>query len=67
MLGKGYSVKSAQLEMNMIAEGYYAVKTVHDMNQNLQVSMPIADFVYDVVYGGKRAKLVVDDLLDQLN
>ena len=67
MLGKGYSVKSAQLEMNMIAEGYYAVKTVHDMNQNLQVSMPIADFVYVVVYGGKRAKLVVDDLLDQLN
>lgn len=67
MLGKGYSVKSAQLEMNMIAEGYYAVKTVHDMNQELKVSMPIADFVYDVVYGGKRAKTVVDDLLNQLN
>lgn len=67
MLGKGYSSKSAQLEMNMIAEGYYAVKTVHDMNQKLQVSMPIADFVYSVVYGGKRAKIVVDDLLDQLN
>ena len=67
MLGKGYSVKSAQLEMNMVAEGYYAVKTVHEMNQKLQVKMPIVDFVHDVVYGGKRAKDVVQDLVDQLN
>jgi glycerol-3-phosphate dehydrogenase (NAD(P)+) len=67
MLGKGYSVKSAQLEMNMVAEGYYAVKTVYEMNQELKVDMPIADFVYSVVYGGKRAKSVVDDLLDKLN
>ncbi len=67
MLGKGYSVKAAQLEMNMVAEGYYAVKTVHDMNKSLNVAMPIADFVYAVVYGKKRAKDVVEDLLDQLN
>lgn len=67
MLGKGYSAKSAQLEMNMIAEGYYAVKTVHDMNKELKVSMPIARFVYDVVYENKRARLIVNDLLDKLN
>lgn len=67
MLGKGYSVSSAQLEMNMIAEGYYAVKTVYEMNQELNVSMPIVDFVYDVVYGGKRAKDAVQILVDQLN
>ncbi|MFT5725795.1 MAG: glycerol-3-phosphate dehydrogenase (NAD(P)+), partial [Bacteroidia bacterium] len=57
----------AQLEMNMIAEGYYAVKTVHDMNKELKVSMPIARFVYDVVYENKRARLIVNDLLDKLN
>ncbi|MCO4818490.1 MAG: NAD(P)H-dependent glycerol-3-phosphate dehydrogenase [Bacteroidetes bacterium] len=67
MLGKGYSVKSAQLEMNMVAEGYYAVKTVHDMNQSLQVDMPLADFVYEVVYNGKRAKSVIENLLNALN
>ncbi len=67
MLGKGYSVKSAQLEMNMIAEGYYAVKTIWEMNQELKISMPIVDFVYQIVYGGKRAKDVVDDLLISLN
>lgn len=67
MLGKGYSVKAAQLEMNMVAEGYYAVKTVHEMNESLKVQMPIADFVYAVVYGEKRAKDVVEDLLNQLN
>jgi glycerol-3-phosphate dehydrogenase (NAD(P)+) len=67
MLGKGYSVKSAQLEMNMVAEGYYAVKTVHDMNEELKVSMPIADFVYDVVYGGQKARFIIDKLLDKLN
>jgi len=67
MLGRGYSVKSAQLEMNMIAEGYYAVKTVFEMNQKLGVEMPIVDFVHAVVYGGKRAKDVVLDLVDRLN
>ncbi len=67
MLGKGYSVKSAQLEMNMVAEGYYAVKTVHDMNQKLGVDMPLADFVYEVVYNGKRAKSVIEKLLNALN
>ena len=67
MLGKGYSVKSAQLEMNMVAEGYYAVKTVHEMNTTLNVEMPLADFVYEVVYNGKRAKTVVENLLNALN
>ena len=50
MLGKGYSVKMAQLEMNMIAEGYYAVKCVHEINQKYKVDMPIADAVYNIVY-----------------
>jgi glycerol-3-phosphate dehydrogenase (NAD(P)+) len=50
MLGKGYSVKMAQLEMNMIAEGYYAVKCVHEINQKHRVDMPIVNAVYNIVY-----------------
>ncbi len=50
MVGRGYSVKSAQLEMNMIAEGYYAVKSIHELNRRLQVHMPITTAVYNVLY-----------------
>lgn len=67
MLGKGYSVRSAQLEMNMVAEGYYAVKTIFQMNEKLGVDMPIVDFVHAVVYEGARAKEAVDKILDRLN
>ena len=50
MVGKGYSVNSAQVEMNMIAEGYYAVKCVKEINQEHQIDMPITDAVYNVLY-----------------
>lgn len=50
MIGRGYSVKSAQMEMNMIAEGYYAVKIIHDLNKTLRVSMPITDAAYNILY-----------------
>lgn len=50
MVGKGYSVKAAQLEMNMVAEGYYAVKCVHEINSKLGVDMPISDATYRMLY-----------------
>lgn len=50
MIGKGYSVRSAQLEMNMIAEGYYAVKSIVEINRKYLVNMPITDAVYNILY-----------------
>ncbi len=50
MIGKGYSVKSAQFEMGMVAEGYYAVKCIHEINRNLKVNIPICRTVYGILY-----------------
>jgi len=55
MLGKGYSVQNAQLEMNMIAEGYYAAKCIYEINKNLRVDMPVMNAVYSVLYEKKSA------------
>jgi len=55
MVGKGYSVKFAQLEMNMVAEGYYAVKGVHQLNKKLKVKMPVTTAVYNILYEKKSA------------
>lgn len=53
MLGKGYSVKAALLEMGMVAEGYNAAKCIHKTNQNLQVPIPIADTIYQILWEQK--------------
>jgi glycerol-3-phosphate dehydrogenase (NAD(P)+) len=50
MIGKGYSVKTAQLEMDMIAEGYYATKSIVEMNKKFNVEIPIVEAVYNVLY-----------------
>lgn len=67
MIGKGYSVKMAQLEMNMIAEGYYAVKCVHEINQKLKVDMPITNCVYHILYEKIAPAIEVKILTDKLS
>ncbi len=62
MLGKGYSVKHAQLEMNMIAEGYYATKCIYEINLKYNVSMPIANAVYQVIYNNTNAHSEIEKL-----
>jgi glycerol-3-phosphate dehydrogenase (NAD(P)+) len=56
MIGKGYSVRSAQFEMAMVAEGYYAIRSVHQLNQRYKVDLPIAETVYRILYEGAPAK-----------
>jgi glycerol-3-phosphate dehydrogenase (NAD(P)+) len=50
MIGKGYSVKSAQLEMSMIAEGYNASKCIYDLNKDIKSEMPIAETIYKILW-----------------
>ena len=54
MIGKGYSVKSAQLEMNMVAEGYNAAKCIYHINRTVQASMPIAESIYKVLWENQK-------------
>lgn len=66
MLGKGYSVKSAQMEMLMVAEGYYAVKSIKEINDKYLVSMPITDAVYNIIYEKVSPMIECLILTDQL-
>ncbi len=66
MIGRGYSVKTAQLEMEMIAEGYYGTKCIHDYNERFQVSLPIVECVYNILYNHASPMLEFRDLTDKL-
>jgi glycerol-3-phosphate dehydrogenase (NAD(P)+) len=66
MIGKGCSVKFAQMEMNMIAEGYYATKCMQEINKKYKVQMPILNAVYNILYlkqaPAKEIKAITDGL-----
>jgi len=67
MIGKGYTVKSAMMEMSMVAEGYYAVKSAYKLNQEYGAKTPIIDAVYEILYEGKDAKKVFKKLTEKLD
>ncbi|HLW10765.1 MAG TPA: NAD(P)H-dependent glycerol-3-phosphate dehydrogenase [Fermentimonas sp.] len=64
MIGKGYSLKTAQLEMEMIAEGYYGAKCIHELNDRFKVDIPIVDTVYKILYEKMDPKFAVKRLID---
>ena len=67
MIGKGYSVKAAKMEMEQTAEGYYGTKCIHDINKGPQVKMPILDAMYDILYRNIPAYRAINGLCDKLS
>ncbi len=67
MIGKGYSVKAAQFEMNMIAEGYYAVKGIYEINKKFNIDLAITNAVYNILYEKISPGMEIKILIDLLN
>ncbi|MEL6916901.1 MAG: NAD(P)H-dependent glycerol-3-phosphate dehydrogenase [Bacteroidota bacterium] len=69
MIGKGYTVKSAMMEMNMVAEGYYATKSTFLLKKTFKrkVKTPIIDAIFEILYKGKSAKKIFKALTDKLD
>jgi glycerol-3-phosphate dehydrogenase (NAD(P)+) len=70
MIGKGYTVKSAMMEMSMVAEGYYAAKSAHELNEEKgkkKAKIPIINAVYAILYQGKEPKSVFKRLAEELD
>ena len=67
MIGKGYPVKAAKLELNMVAEGYYASKSIYEINRNYNVDMPISEAVYKILYENASPKKEIAALTEKLS
>ena len=64
MIGKGYSVRAAMMEMSQVAEGYYGTRCMHDINASWNVEMPIAEAVYRVLYENENPrKAFLEDIV----
>lgn len=50
LIGRGYSISAAKMEMEQVAEGFYGTRCIHDINKNMRVDMPILEGVYDIIY-----------------
>lgn len=66
MVGLGYSIKAAQMEMEMVAEGYYGTRAIHIANERMQVNLPIVDAMYDILYNRKSPTMVIRELTQKL-
>lgn len=66
-IGKGYSVKSIISEMNMVAEGYYALKNVYKIYEKYNIKMPIIKTVYNIVHHKKNPKKQFKNLSEKLD
>ncbi|MBR1807984.1 MAG: NAD(P)H-dependent glycerol-3-phosphate dehydrogenase [Paludibacteraceae bacterium] len=66
MIGIGYSVRAAQIEMEMVAEGFYGTKCIHELNERYHVHLPIADAVYEIIYEQRNASAVIQELASKL-
>ena len=64
MIGKGYTVKSAMMEMSMVAEGYYATNSAYKINAKNKAKTPILDTVYEILYNHKNAKTEFEKLTE---
>lgn len=62
MIGKGYTLKSAQLELGMVAEGYYAVASLMEINKKFQIELPILQSVYRILYAHSPVKKTIESL-----
>ena len=62
MIGMGYSVKAAQTEMEMVAEGYYGTKAIHMANKTMGVDIPIVEAMYQILYKRKSPKTTIKEL-----
>ena len=66
MIGRGYSVKAAQLEMSMVAEGYYSTACIKEINKKHNVKLPIVDAMYNILYEGIAPAIEIKLLTEKL-